>query len=506
MSFFSRHLKSYIKRRLHGYREVVNDVDITRPKQLAGHKPVAVIGAGLAGIAATSLLAERGFAVTLFDRNPYLGGKTAGWQVTFADGTTTPVDHGFHAFFRHYYNLQAFLEKIGARRYLSRIDDYLVLGADGRRFGFKDVATTPVLNIISLGLNKFYRFRDVLLNPGSRRMGEFIKYDEIKTYSAWDRVSFAQFAEEAKLPSALSLVFNTFARAFFAPAEKLSSAELMKSFHFFYLSHDHGLLYDYFITDYERAFVQPVSDYLYQRHVRLKLNHPITHTTREAGRFIVGGEFFDAIILACDVRGSREICRNSEWLQRESPSDYDKLINLEASGGYAIYRLWLDRQTDPALPVFVITEKRRVLDSVTFYHRFEANSLEWAKECGGGVYELHCYALPEDIDTEESLQAAFIDELYFYFPALKGARILRGHLQLKRDFTAFHTGLHEHRPSTTTGVANFFLAGDWVKIHTPAMLMEGAFTSGLIAANHLLAQEGLQEEPIHSVPRRGILG
>jgi len=506
VSFFSRHVKSYIKRRLHGYREVVNDVDITRPKQLAGHKPVAVIGAGLAGIAATSLLAERGFAVTLFDRNPYLGGKTAGWQVTFADGTTTPVDHGFHAFFRHYYNLQAFLEKIGARRYLSRIDDYLVLGADGRRFGFKDVATTPVLNIISLGLNKFYRFRDVLLNPGSRRMGEFIKYDEIKTYSAWDRVSFAQFAEEAKLPPALRLVFNTFARAFFAPAEKLSSAELMKSFHFFYLSHDHGLLYDYFITDYERAFVQPVSDYLNQWHVRLKLNHPITHTTREAGRFIVGGEFFDAIILACDVRGSREICRNSEWLQRESPSDYDKLINLEASGGYAIYRLWLDRQTDPALPVFVITEKRRVLDSVTFYHRFEANSLEWAKECGGGVYELHCYALPEDIDTEESLQAAFIDELYFYFPALKGARILRGHLQLKRDFTAFHTGLHEHRPSTTTGVANFFLAGDWVKIHTPAMLMEGAFTSGLIAANHLLAQEGLQEEPIHSVPRRGILG
>ena len=506
MSFFSRHVKSYIKRRLHGYREVVNDVDITRPKQLAGHKPVAVVGAGLAGIAATALLAERGFAVTLFDRNPYLGGKTAGWQVTFADGTTTPVDHGFHAFFRHYYNLQAFLEKIGARRYLSRIDDYLVLGADGRRFGFKDVATTPVLNIISLGLNKFYRFRDVLLNPGSRRMGEFIKYDEIKTYSAWDRVSFAQFAEEAKLPSALRLVFNTFARAFFAPAEKLSSAELMKSFHFFYLSHDHGLLYDYFITDYERAFVQPVSDYLNQRHVRLKLNHPITHTTREAGRFIVGGEFFDAIILACDVRGSREICRNSEWLQRESPSDYDKLINLEASGGYAVYRLWLDRQTDPALPVFVITEKRRVLDSVTFYHRFEANSLEWAKECGGGVYELHCYALPEDIDTEESLQAAFLDELHFYFPALKGARILREHLQLKRDFTAFHTGLHEHRPSTTTGVANFFLAGDWVKIHTPAMLMEGAFTSGLIAANHLLAQEGLQEEPIHSVPRRGILG
>lgn len=506
MSFFSHRLKSYIKRRLHGYCEVVNDVDVTRPKQLAESKPVAVVGAGLAGIAAAALLAERGFAVTLFDRNSYLGGKTAGWQVSFADGSTTTIDHGFHAFFRHYYNLQAFLDKIGARRYLRRIDDYLVLAADGQRFGFKDVATTPVLNIISLGLNKFYRFRDVLLNPGSRRMGEFIKYDENKTYAAWDHVSFAQFADEAKLPAALRLVFNTFARAFFAPAEKLSSAELMKSFHFFYLSHDHGLLYDYFTIDYERAFVQPVSDYLTQRQVRLKLNHAITGTTRDGQRFLVAGESFDAVILACDVCGSREICRNSDWLRRESPSDYDKLSDLQASGGYAVYRLWLDRQTDPALPVFVITEKRRVLDSVTFYHRFEATSRQWAEESGGGVYELHCYALPEDIDTEASLQAAFLDELHFYFPALKGARILREHLQLKRDFTAFHTGLHERRPSTATGAANFFLAGDWVKIDTPAMLMEGAFTSGLIAANHLLAQQGLQEEPIRSVPRRGILG
>ena len=105
MSFFSHRIQSYIKRRLHGYCEVVNAVDVTRPKQLAGSKPVAVVGAGLAGIAAAALLAERGFAVTLFDRNPYLGGKTAGWQVTFADGSTTTVDHVFHAFFRHYYNL-----------------------------------------------------------------------------------------------------------------------------------------------------------------------------------------------------------------------------------------------------------------------------------------------------------------------------------------------------------------------------------------------------------------
>jgi len=66
----------------------------------------------LAGIGAASLLGERGFDVTLFERNPYLGGKVGAWDVSFGDGYATKVDHGFHAFFKHYYNLRLFMEKI----------------------------------------------------------------------------------------------------------------------------------------------------------------------------------------------------------------------------------------------------------------------------------------------------------------------------------------------------------------------------------------------------------
>jgi len=81
---------------------------------------------------------------------------------------------------------------------------------------------------------------------------------------------------------------------------------------------------------------------------------------------------------------------------------------------------------------------------------------------------------------------------------------LREHLQVKRDFTAFHAGLHRTRPQFATEIANFYLAGDWVKIPTPAMLMESAFTSGLLCANSILAKHDLQEEPVYSVPQEGI--
>jgi hypothetical protein len=36
------------------------------------------------------------------------------------------------------------------------------------------------------------------------------------------------------------------------------------------------------------------------------------------------------------------------------------------------------------------------------------------------------------------------------------------------------------------------------------MLMEGAYTSGIMCANSILTKHGLQEEPVRSVPIRGI--
>lgn len=78
-----------------------------RRRFASGDAPdVAVVGGGVAGLAAATALAERGARVTLYEREQALGGRLAGWPVTLADGSTATMSRGFHAFFRQYYNLR----------------------------------------------------------------------------------------------------------------------------------------------------------------------------------------------------------------------------------------------------------------------------------------------------------------------------------------------------------------------------------------------------------------
>jgi isorenieratene synthase len=96
-------------------------------------------------------------------------------------------------------------------------------------------------------------------------------------------------------------------------------------------------------------------------------------------------------------------------------------------------------------------------------------------------------------------------DLERFLPELAGATVRHEHFQLRRDFNAAHLGMNERRPGTDSGVEGLYCAGDWVKLPFPAMLMEGAFSSGLLAANRILASDGLREEPVESIPLRGLL-
>ena len=162
------------------------------------------------------------------------------------------------------------------------------------------------------------------------------------------------------------------------------------------------------------------------------------------------------------------------------------------------------RYDRPALPFFIFTDALKILDSVTIYHQMEKTSADWVKANGGGIFELHSYAIPDEMSAADEVRQQLLYEFESYFPELKGYQIRYEYFQFRDDFSAFHTNLYRTRPGFITGIPGFYLAGDWVKLPVPAMLMEAAVTSALFSANEIFKKENLREEPVMTVPLKGV--
>jgi isorenieratene synthase len=496
-------LKATIKRKLNNYQINLNAPNTNLPKQLNSNKKVAVIGGGIAGISAASNLGERGFQVDLFEKSSYLGGKVGSWQFE-SKGETLQVEHGFHAFFKQYFNLLEYMKKIGAHQYLIPIDDYLIFYPDHTKQSFKNMDTTPLLNVWSMGKTGVYRYRDMMLNRYGTKLLDLFKFDFKETFERYDNVPLSDFMRDTHIPEKMKLVFSSFARAFFAEPEDMSTAELIKSFHFYFLSNDLGLLYDVLNDDFDKTFLQPATKFMEQNNVTIHLNSGIEQITYLNKNFSVNGKEYDYCVLALDVKHLPKVVNNTPTLHQFN-SFKNQTLNIKPSARYAVWRLWTNSFEKENYPFFVFTDRLQCLDSVTFYHNMEKESKAWSAANKGGIFELHSYALPDSLTTDEEIKAALLKELFYYLPELKDMKIQHDFFQHRNDFSAFHCGLHKNRPTVKTEVPHLFMAGDWVKMDNCTMLMEAAYTSGSLAANYILSKENLQENQLTSVPVKGLL-
>lgn len=497
-------LKNVIKKRLKDYRIQVNEVNDSDSFRLNEVKKAAVVGSGIAGLTSAILLSERGFKVDLFERDTFLGGKVGSWKVKFDDGFEANVEHGFHAFFRQYYNLRNILKKINAYKNLIPIDDYFIKTHKHGNFSFKEIDQTPVLNILSMRKSGIYSLKDAMSNHKFSKMLSLLKYDKEKTFEKYDSTSFKDFADFINLPPQMRLMFTTFSRAFFAEPQFISMAELIKSFHFYFLSNDHGLIYDVLNDDFQHTILSPAADFIKQNGGNIYTNNPVNSISQIDGKFNLNGNNYDYLIMSTDIHGTKKIFANSEFIKYGNPDFYDTIMKQKKSQRYAVLRLWMDKRIGDDLPFFVFTDAVKILDSVTFYHNMEKESAEWSERNKGGIYELHSYALPDDIN-ENDVRDQFLEEFYSYFPEIKGAKILYENLQVKKDFTAFHTNLYKNRPRPETDIENLYLTGDWIKLPIPAMLMEASASSALFACNNIFSKEKLRNEFVYSVPLKGLL-
>lgn len=493
-------IKSLIRKRMNNYHEVLHEPDLTLPQRLTEERSVAVVGAGIAGMVSAYYLAKRGFNVTLYEANDYLGGKLGSWTFD-SNGEILRTEHGFHAFFRQYLNLRRFMDELDLTKYLIPISDYSIQTSATDFMHFGNVATTPMLNIFDLGRKGVYRFRDFIFNPKRDELNDFFKYEAEYIIERYDHMTFDEFARDYHISANLQFVFTTFSRAFFSDPDKISMAALLKGFHFYFLASDHGLVYDVLRDDFHDTFLMPVKNALVELGVDIRMNAPVNRITSDDG-YQIGDQHFDYLILATDMAATKRIVDQSPDLSALKSATE----SMPESGLYAVWRVWTDREFKTELPFFVFTDRTELLDSVTFYDHMEDQSRQWAETHNGGIYEFHSYALPERYATDpEGLKSAFLHEFYHFYPQLNPIAIKHDYLQIRRDFTSYAKGYEAHRPGVETNQQNVFFAGDWVRTETPSLLMEGATTSALYAVNAISKRESIQTERIESVPTKGIM-
>lgn len=484
------------------------------PRGAATGRPrVVVAGGGIAGTCAAVVLAERGIPVVICEAADRLGGRLSARPRTLTDGTVQWVDHGFHGFFRQYYNWRKILSRIstGPAPLLHPLGSYPVISARWPDEELDHLPPAPPLSILALALRSpSLRLRE-LAGADHAVVLSLLGYDADLTYTHLDRLSAEQLLAALRLPErARVMLFNVFAHSIFNDPADMSAAELVAMFHFYFLANPEGLGMDAPHADYSSAIWAPLRRYLEQRGAQVRTGTPVTaidggrpgHWRVHTGT----GDTLTAeeVVLATDAGTAAQILDASP----RATSGDRRLAAVAArprtGAPYAVARYWLDGDVGPERAPFTSIADPGVLDSVTLYHRFEAGARSWHERTGGSVVELHAYACPPGVAATD-LGATMLAELGRLWPEALCLRQVDQSCQVGTDAAGFPVGGHATTPGVRTTVPGLSLAGDWVATPFPSALMERAAATGISAANTILAAHGHRTEPMWSVPPRGIL-
>ncbi|WP_405115870.1 FAD-dependent oxidoreductase [Micromonospora sp. NBC_01405] len=497
--------------RLFGVREHMVDPGGGAAPRVSRPVEAVVVGGGIAGMSAAVVLAERGVRVTVLEAAPTLGGRLGAWPEPLADGTQVN-EHGFHAFFRQYYNWRSILRRIDpGLAFLRPVPGYPVLSAEWPTEEFGKLPPAPPANLLAL-----------LLRSPSLRLADLrgmdrdaalplLTYDPVRTYAEFDGATADELLTSLRLPDrARAMLFEVFSHSFFNHEAEMSAAEMIAQFHFYLLGNPEGLTFDCPDADYATAIWQPLSRHVEKHGGRVVTGAAATRLDRGPDGWRVttaDGTAYRAghVVLAVDPPALALLVGASPVLAGAAPELVSAMPSFGAPGPpYAVARYWCDGDVDGGRAVFSGVSRQPTLDSVTLYHRLEDESRRWAERTGGSVVELHAYACDEGVPAEELAERMRV-ELVALWPEAARLRVRELRARVEARAPAFAPGGHPWRPGVHTGADGLYLAGDGVRTDFPSALMERSAATGIIAANHILRAEGAAAEPVRSVRPRGLL-
>jgi isorenieratene synthase len=508
----------------------------------------AVVGGGIAGLAAATALAERGVRVDLFEREGSLGGRLAGWPTRLADGSTATMSRGFHAFFRQYYNLRSLLRRADpALRTLVPLADYPLQRAGGPCDSFRHVPRTPPWNVLGFAALSPTFTPSGLRGLRPRAALPLLDVRVPGVYEQLDGISAADFLDAVGFPpEARHLAFEVFSRSFFAAPQELSAAELVLMFHVYFLGSAEGLLFDVPAEPFPTALWEPLARYLGGLGARVRTGRAVEEVrpegegfrvascgggaerdpwevgareagtqqaraqepgaqepgAQEAGAWEAGAweARYDSVVLALDSRSLAALVSRSPRLG--DAAWRERIQRLRQAPPFLVSRYWLDQPVAPGRPGFLGTSGYGALDNVSVLERWEGEAARWSARTGGSVIEAHAYAVAPGTDraaTEHRLR----EELARVYPETATATALDVRHEWRSDCPLFPVGGYGDRPRVRTAHPRLVVAGDLVRTRLPTALMERAATSGFQAANALLSTWNTSGHDLWSVPVEG---
>lgn len=493
----------------HGRRELRGAFRGTRDRVEPGCK-VAVVGGGIAGIAASLILAERGAQVTLFEREPFLGGRAGAPPERLGDGDTFRMERSFPAVARHYYNFRALYRRVDPElASLRPLGDPTVVDEDGAVEVLSGLPATPPLNVLALLRRTPFLSMSDLRKIDVATVRSLLTFDPQRNYAEHDAETAASFLDRLGLPPrARQMLVRVFCRADAHDETNLSAAELLSLLHFHFLGNPEGLALDVPDEPISDALFSPIERVFTQLGGRVLLGGGVQDVEHARGDKLVvtanAGTFeCDGLVIALDVAGVQGLFSRSSHLRADAELARN-IAALTTAPPFCVWRAFLDKGADPARPVYASVLGRPAALSVALHERIEGESRRWALRTGGSVVQMHAFGLAPEASPEvvrAELRAA-LDRLY---PELRGAAVVHEGFARATDRAAFPPGSAASRPRVSTPYGNIAFAGDWVKLPFPAAHVERAAASGAMAANTLLDRWDVRGEPIWTIPPRGFV-
>jgi zeta-carotene desaturase len=484
---------------------------------------VAIVGAGLAGMATAVDLVDAGHEVEIFESRPFVGGKVGSW----VDADGNHIEMGLHVFFGCYYQLFDLMKKVGAIENLRLKEHTHTFINKGGRMGeldFRFITGAPFNGLKAFFTTSQLSLQDKLQNSLALGTSPIVRglvdFDgAMKTIRELDRISFADwFRRHGGNDGSLKRMWNPIAYALgFIDTENISARCMLTIFQFFAIRSEASVLRMLEGSPYEYLH-KPIIEYLEargakiytRRRVREILFSEVDGQTKVTGVVVASGETeetitADAYVCATDIPGVHRLLPEAwrKW------SEFDNIYKLDAVPVATVqlrFDGWVTELHD-AKKRKQLTEAAG-LDNLLYtpdadFSCFADLALtspgDYYKEGQGSLMQL--VLTPGDPfirQSNEAIAQHVLKQVHELFPSSRELNMTwYSVVKLAQSLYREAPGMDPYRPPQKTPVSNFFLAGSYTQ-QDYIDSMEGATLSGRQAAKAILenAQKLVERSPV----------